>query len=162
MSNVRKKYNRRDMLRVLGCTAGSAFAAPLFYGCADSDDTVQSTTDSLQEKFWLHDNYAPVGESESFNLTVEGSLPPSLLGGYLRVGPNPSSGDSAHLFLGDGMVHGVRLEGGNATMYRARYPQTRQLENGPWAEKSTPPLDYVPANTSLIYHADKLLGTVNK
>jgi hypothetical protein len=110
MSNVRKKYNRRDMLRVLGCTAGSAFAAPLFYGCADSDDTVQSTTDSLQEKFWLHDNYAPVGESESFNLTVEGSLPPSLLGSYLRVGPNPSSGDSAHLFLEDGMVHGVRLD----------------------------------------------------
>jgi carotenoid cleavage dioxygenase len=158
MSNVRKKYNRRDMLRVLGCTAGSAFAAPLFYGCADSDDTVQSTTDSLQEKFWLHDNYAPVGESESFNLTIEGSLPPSLLGSYLRVGPNPSSGDSAHLFLGDGMVHGVRLEGGSATMYRARYPQTRQLENGPWAEKSAPPLDYVPANTSLIYHADKLLA----
>ena len=163
MNHQQKKYNRREILQFFGVSASLLAAFPFLEGCDDdsdssSDNSNSGAPDSGNDKFWLCDNYAPVEESEAFNLTVEGAIPPSLLGSYMRVGPNPSTGDSPHLFLGDGMVHRVRLEGGNATMYQSRYVQTRQLENGPWLEQSAPPLDYVPGNTSLIYHANKLLA----
>ena len=48
-------------------------------------------------------------KSTSTELKVEGTIPPELNGVYLRTGPNPASGTGDHWFLGDGMVHGIRL-----------------------------------------------------
>ena len=48
------------------------------------------------------------------DLEVTGSIPEELTGRYLRNGPNPVvAPDPAtyHWFLGDGMVHGLRLDG---------------------------------------------------
>lgn len=61
----------------------------------------------------LSGNYAPVlDELTAYDLPVTGTIPPELAGWYLRNGPNPADAASGHWFFGDGMVHGVRLEGG--------------------------------------------------
>lgn len=106
--------------------------------------------------WWLCGNFAPVEEHEAFDLTVEGTLPSPLDGLYLRNGANPLSGESGHWFLGDGMVHGVHLEGGQAQWYRARYVQTDILGT-PLPPGMFPTLTDHTANTSVIEHAGRLL-----
>ena len=68
--------------------------------------------------------YAPIpGDVTATELEVVGTLPVELNGRYLRNGPNPITPvDPAthHWFVGDGMVHGVRLGEGKADWYRAR------------------------------------------
>lgn len=82
-------------------------------------------SDTVAGNAYLVGNYAPVAEEvTAYDLPVEGELPPELEGRYLRNGPNPMSApDPAthHWFVGDGMVHGVRLRGGRAEWYRNRY-----------------------------------------
>ena len=74
-------------------------------------------------------NYAPVhDELTAFDLPVEGSIPAELNGWYLRNGPNPRAG-AAHWCVGDGMVHGVRLENGRAAWYRNRWVRTESFEH---------------------------------
>ncbi|MEZ5218364.1 MAG: carotenoid oxygenase family protein [Ilumatobacteraceae bacterium] len=74
---------------------------------------------------YLAGNYGPVREEvTAFDLAVIGELPPELNGRYLRNGPNPVGEvdlDSHHWFIGDGMVHGIRLREGKAEWYRNRY-----------------------------------------
>ncbi|MGI9616201.1 MAG: carotenoid oxygenase family protein [Acidimicrobiales bacterium] len=74
---------------------------------------------------YLSGNYGPVAEEvTAFDLPVIGELPAELSGRYLRNGPNPAQDvDPAthHWFIGDGMVHGVRLNEGRAEWYRNRY-----------------------------------------
>lgn len=74
---------------------------------------------------YLTGNFAPVhDEVTAFDLPVEGELPAELDGRYLRNGPNPAGEvDPAthHWFIGDGMVHGIRLRDGRAEWYRNRY-----------------------------------------
>ncbi len=73
---------------------------------------------------YLSGAYIPVQEEvTAYDLPVTGELPPELCGRYLRNGPNPAAevGADHHWFLGDGMVHGVRLNHGRAEWYRNRY-----------------------------------------
>ena len=74
---------------------------------------------------WLSGIYAPLDEEvTATELEVLGQLPPELDGRYLRNGPNPIGPvDPAthHWFVGDAMVHGIRLRGGQADWYRARF-----------------------------------------
>jgi carotenoid cleavage dioxygenase len=66
-------------------------------------------------------------ELTAHDLPVAGTLPPQLSGLYLRNGPNPRPGsDPRFFFAGDGMVHGIRLEAGQARWYRNRYVKTRR------------------------------------
>lgn len=80
---------------------------------------------------YLEGNFAPVAEEvTAVDLPVIGELPVELEGRYLRNGPNPLSvADPAthHWFIGDGMVHGVRLRGGRAEWYRNRYVGSTRL-----------------------------------
>lgn len=73
---------------------------------------------------WLEGIFAPIpGDTEAFDLEVIGAIPSELDGRYLRNGPNPVTPvDPAthHWFVGDGMVHGLRLRDGRAEWYRAR------------------------------------------
>lgn len=64
-------------------------------------------------------------------LDVTGTIPDALTGTYIRIGPNPFRPDPRghHWFVGDGMVHGVRLEGGKAAWYRNRYIRSQLLES---------------------------------
>jgi 8'-apo-carotenoid 13,14-cleaving dioxygenase len=64
--------------------------------------------------------------SEEFTLTelaVQGVIPPTLKGNYLKIGPNPIHPNLSnhHWFIGDGMVHGLAIEGGKAHWYRNRW-----------------------------------------
>ena len=82
--------------------------------------------------WFLQGNYAPVQDELTVtDLKVTGAIPPSLSGRYLRNGSNPKSGTAGHWFFGDGMVHGVRLDGGKAEWYRNRFVQTTKLDEGP-------------------------------
>jgi 8'-apo-carotenoid 13,14-cleaving dioxygenase len=80
---------------------------------------------------YLQGNYAPVAdEVTAFDLQVIGELPAELNGRYLRNGPNPMSEvdqSTHHWFIGDGMVHGVRLRDGKAEWYRNRYVGSTNL-----------------------------------
>lgn len=74
---------------------------------------------------YLEGPFAPVTEEvTAFDLPVSGQLPAELDGLYVRNGPNPiGEVDPAtyHWFVGDGMVHGVRLAGRSAQWYRNRW-----------------------------------------
>jgi carotenoid cleavage dioxygenase len=110
--------------------------------------------------FHLRGNFAPVADEATLGeLRVEGALPSELTGLYVRNGPNPRSGVSPHWFLGDGMVHGVRLESGRALGFRNRYVRTRRFEH-PDAPRVSPEgrfdLTLSAANTHVLAHAGKI------
>jgi len=82
---------------------------------------------SSAEPFVGEGYFVPVpDEITAHDLPVVGTLPPQLTGVYLRNGPNPRPGSTVPFFAGDGMVHGVRLEAGQARWYRNRFVKTRQ------------------------------------
>src|SRR5687767_14140364 len=82
---------------------------------------------SSAEPFAREAYFEPVpDEITAHDLPVAGTLPPQLTGLYLRNGPNPRPGHAGPFFTGDGMVHGVRLEGGRALWYRNRFVKTRR------------------------------------
>lgn len=61
---------------------------------------------------------------------VRGRIPPQLDGCYARIGPNPIvkvNPANHHWFVGDGMVHGVRLQAGRALWYRNRWIRSTQV-----------------------------------
>jgi carotenoid cleavage dioxygenase-like enzyme len=82
---------------------------------------------------FLDGNFAPVTEEvTSYDLPVTGTVPPELVGRLVRIGPNPTTpADPAtyHWFLGDGMVHGVRLRDGRAEWYRNRWVRDESTVN---------------------------------
>lgn len=98
---------------------------------------------------YLQENFAPVREEHTaFELEVTGTVPDHLDGRYLRIGPNPPAdpGPGYHWFLGEGMVHGVRLGDGRAQWYRNRYVVPRG--------------DDFPPNTNVLQHAGRTLALV--
>jgi 8'-apo-carotenoid 13,14-cleaving dioxygenase len=111
---------------------------------------------------YLERQFAPVAEERSETaLRVSGELPRELNGLYARIGPNPIQVDNPaayHWFIGDGMVHGLRLREGKALWYRNRWVGTdganralgRALLPGPRRGVS----DVV--NTNIIGHAGSL------
>ena len=102
-------------------------------------------------------------EIEAFDLAVEGALPPELFGDYIRNGPNPMPGaKTAHVFLGDGMLHGIRLEGGRARAYRNRWVRTRAfVEHASYVKMNgKADLTVAVANTNVVSHAGRLLALV--
>lgn len=111
--------------------------------------------------WWLSGNFAPVDvEIEAFDLPVEGALPPELSGLFVRNGPNPLDAPSAHWFLGDGMLHGLRLENGKARWYRNRYIATarrgRTIDRTDVAAIMDRTLST--ANTNIVRHAGRILA----
>ena len=76
---------------------------------------------------YLSGNYAPIPDEVTFtDLEVVGTIPEALDGRYLRTGPNPhvAPPEPHHWFVGDGMIHGVELQGGKAKSYRNRWVRT--------------------------------------
>src|SRR3954471_8341475 len=125
--------HRRAALQLLGMGAAGIGLGGLgaLAGCASSDGgsaaSGRSTTTAAVRKlpaydpkvpYWEQGNFAPVTTEETLtDLEVKGSLPPALSGLFVRNGSNPPTGKSAHWFVGDGMLHGVQLEGGKARWY---------------------------------------------
>ncbi|GAB5487554.1 MAG: carotenoid oxygenase family protein [Parasphingorhabdus sp.] len=109
----------------------------------------------------LDSNLAPVDEELTLeSLEVIGAIPHDLNGRYLRVGPNPKVGSAAHWFMGDGMIHGIELQGGRVNWYRNRFVKTPMLNKGAEATMTDlmSGLDHSLANTHIISHAGKLLA----
>jgi carotenoid cleavage dioxygenase-like enzyme len=115
-----------------------------------------------EKPFHLKGNFAPVSEEvTATDLRVEGAIPPELSGLFVRNGANPVTGHSAHWFLGNGMVHGVRLERGGASWYRNRYVQTPFLEDPERpriSPEGVPDRTVSAANTHVIGHAGEILA----
>ncbi len=95
------------------------------------------------------------------DVEVEGSLPPTLSGSYLRAGPNPL-GDPPqpyHWFIGDGMLHRIGLGEGVAS-YRNRWVRTAsvtdRLGETP-VDGPTQPL-YDVSNTNVMSFAGRVLS----
>jgi carotenoid cleavage dioxygenase len=101
----------------------------------------------------VHDNYwVPVpDEITAHDLPVHGTLPPQLTGSYLRNGPNPRPGAKLPFIAGDGMIHGIRLEAGQARWYRNRFVKTRR-DTGIRGGRSS--------NTHVFAHAGHILSLV--
>lgn len=98
-------------------------------------------------------------------LNVAGTIPPELDGLYVRIGPNPVKPPNPaayHWFMGDGMVHGVRLQAGGALWYRNRWIRSNAVS----AALGEPPApgprnarsDTV--NTNVLGHAGKTWALV--
>ncbi|CAI9771646.1 unnamed protein product [Fraxinus pennsylvanica] len=91
---------------------------------------------SVDPRYVLSDNFAPVDElPPTLCQVVEGSLPTSLNGAYIRNGPNPQflPRGPYHLFDGDGMLHSIRISDGKATLcsrYVKTYKYTVENKNG--------------------------------
>jgi len=115
---------------------GKQFPEQLFSTVVDrvAIRAIDHGLDSLQEVpssvTWADDfNGAlkPVTPTGHVKLTVKsGKLPVDLSGDYMRVGPNvcvwpPTK--RTHVIDGDGMVHSIRIKGGEAT-YHCKYLQT--------------------------------------
>ena len=110
-------------------------------------------------EWFLRGNWAPLDEeNEIRNLKVDGSIPTELDGIYLRTGPNPKDGKGSHWFLGDGMVHGIRLKNGKAEWYRNRFVQTLDI-----TEPLTDPMAGLgdlrrgKGNTHVVAHNEKIM-----
>lgn len=115
-----------------------------------------------EKPFHLQGNFAPVrDEVTAYDLPVVGALPPELTGLYARQSANPRSGVSDHWFMGDGMVHGVRLEAGRAAWYRNRYVKTTFLADPDKPRISdTGVIDRTlsRANTHVLRHGGRILA----
>jgi carotenoid cleavage dioxygenase-like enzyme len=128
----------------------------------DSHDTIAADNMPTTGDFFQVGNYAPVvDELTEFALPVEGALPADLDGWYLRNGPNPRQA-GAHWFTGDGMIHGVRVEGGQAKWYRNRWVRTDSFveDFALYNADGTRNLRASVANTHVVNHAGKTLALV--
>ncbi|HEY4004219.1 MAG TPA: carotenoid oxygenase family protein [Pseudonocardia sp.] len=117
---------------------------------------------------YLEGNFAPVRQEQTVTeLPVTGAIPAHLDGRYLRNGPNPvSEVDPAayHWFMGDGMVHGVRLCDGRARWYRNRWVRAphvaRELGEPSRKVRLRAGAEAIGANTNVIRHAGRTIALV--
>lgn len=116
------------------------------------------------ENPYLSGNYAPVQtEVTATDLEVTGTVPGFLDGRYLRTGPNPlgeSDPQRYHLFLGEGMAHGLRIGDGRAQWYRNRWVRSAEVarklgERWPGGS-SRGGVDFA-GNTNIVGHAGRTL-----
>lgn len=140
---------RRDFLNYTGLGVVGAASASMLPGCGEEQPSV---------KFWQQGNFRPVSEEVTeTTLKVKGSIPSELSGLYVRNGTNSSTGIAEHFFGGDGMLHGVRLEGGQAKWYRNRYVDTPvyRKEAGGFG---APKMENTTSAVSLLYHGGELMS----
>ena len=111
----------------------------------------------------LRGNWAPVSDERTLtDLAVSGSIPPELDGVYIRNGANPITGMSDHPFIGDGMVHGMRLRDGSAEWYRNRYVKTPFISDPDRpvidVDQSLMDMTSSKANTNVVGHGGLILA----
>jgi carotenoid cleavage dioxygenase len=98
-------------------------------------------------------------------LKVTGEIPAALNGLYVRNGPNPLTKVHApthHWFIGDAMLHGIRLQDGKALWYRNRWVRSNGVSDAlgePRAPGPRHPRTDI-ANTNIVGHAGKLWAIV--
>ncbi|WP_375382661.1 carotenoid oxygenase family protein [uncultured Sphingomonas sp.] len=109
-------------------TVVGAVASPIVSGIAAFNKRRLPTRDAPHPL--LTGIHEPMTEELTLtDLAVDGTIPPELDGRYVRIGPNPAAADprSYHFFTGDGMLHGIRLQGGQAHWYRNRWIRSTEV-----------------------------------
>lgn len=116
---------------------------------------------------YLEGIHEPMSEEVTLdNLTVKGEIPAQLDGLYVRNGPNPHAVESPathHWFVGDAMLHGVRIQAGEALWYRNRWLRSTDIckhLGEPVASGPRSPSGVEVANTNVIGHAGKIWAIV--
>lgn len=108
--------------------------------------------------------YRPMTEELTIEaLPVTGAIPAALNGRYLRIGPNPMAADPAnyHWFTGDGMIHGLRIEGGAALWYRNRWVRSEAVSAALGEPRVAGPRhSFDTVNTNIFGFAGKTFGVV--
>lgn len=116
---------------------------------------------------YLKGNFAPVPRESTLvekELRVHGAIPKALHGTLLRNGPNPAGeiSDKHHWFVGDAMLHAVRIEDGRALGYRNRWVRTASLQEkvGLTAAPVSPHQPPIQASgaVNVIEHAGRILA----
>jgi carotenoid cleavage dioxygenase len=125
----------------------------------------RSMQDGDREHRFLTGIHTPMHDEMTLtDLAVTGTIPVELTGRYVRIGPNPFKPDPRgyHWFIGDGMVHGVRLRGRKAEWYRNRYIRSNMLEaeGGPKAAPGKRRNAHDTVNTNIIQVAGKTMALV--
>ncbi len=98
----------------------------------------------MREEMTLHD------------LPVDGAIPRELDGRYVRIGPNPAAPDprTYHFFVGDGMLHGLRIRDGQALWYRNRWICSTEVAKARGVPAAPGPRHiFDTVNTSVLDHA---------
>ena len=121
--------------------------------------------DSAQDHPFLTGIHAPIHDERTItDLKVTGQIPAELSGRYVRIGPNPFKPDPRghHWFIGDGMVHGICLNDGQAEWYRNRYIRSQVLEaaGGPKAAPGPRRTARDGVNTNVVKIAGKITAIV--
>lgn len=90
-------------------------------------DLLQDVSSSIGWAEKMNGAMVPVSPAENVKMTLKsGKVPEDLTGVYMRVGPNAQfwpPKKRTHAFDGDGMVHSVRISGGEAS-YHCRFMET--------------------------------------
>jgi carotenoid cleavage dioxygenase len=98
------------------------------------------------------------------DLKVTGQIPADLDGRYVRIGPNPATPPNTaayHWFLGDGMIHGVRLKNGKAEWYRNRWIRSTAVSKALGEpEAPGPRATFDTVNTNFVGHAGSTWAVV--
>ena len=173
-----QNWDRRAVLRSLGLGAAGLSVGGLgvLTGCSSDDpdrassaaggssstaapsSTVARTPYDPDVPYWEQGNFVAVTTEETAtNLAVKGAIPSGLSGLFVRNGSNPPTGKSLHWFLGDGMVHGVRIQDGKAAWYRNRYVQTPLHKAN--EDLGVPGKANNQSNVAVVHHGGKLLTT---
>jgi 8'-apo-carotenoid 13,14-cleaving dioxygenase len=98
-------------------------------------------------------------------LRVSGEIPAQLNGRYLRNGPNPLVPPKAaayHWFMGDAMIHGLRLEGGKALWYKNRWVRSSRVSQALGEPEAPGPRSamFDNPNTNIVGHAKQIWAVV--
>ncbi len=110
--------------------------------------------------------HRPMKEEKTlFSLEVIGEIPESLNGLYSRIGPNPITpriDERHHWFLGDGMVHGLRIEQGKASWYRNRWIRSHAVSKALGETSAPGPRNNIAdnANTNVVQIGGRLFAIV--
>lgn len=129
------------------------------------NQTMRERVPHSPHNVYLEGPFAPVPTELTLNqLSVTGQVPAQLNGMYLRIGPNPthvSNPATYHWFTGEGMVHGVRLQGGQAQWYRNRWIASDGVQQGRGQPRTPGPRRGVSdvVNTNVYGHAGRIWAT---
>ena len=158
---------RRDFIKHSLLAAGSLAIPPaLLSACGNVADPVgEPFVVDPSRPWWLQGNFVGVhDELDAYDLPVRGRIPTELAGLYVRNGSNPKNDLSPHWFLGDGMVHGIRLGGGKALAYHNRFVRTPYYEKGVTFDQAIsaglPPSKFnTTSNVSVIYQGGRIYSS---
>ncbi|MET1028950.1 MAG: carotenoid oxygenase family protein, partial [Dongiaceae bacterium] len=170
MSNAGGVVTRRSFLAIGGAILAAnngPFASRLAAADNLGADGMSQIDPWTSENPFLRGAFTPVfDERDDADLAVQGDIPRTLRGVFMRNGPNPQFPPDNHYaypFDGTGMIHALYLENGQAR-YRNRWVLTREVlaeraaRHRIYNSTFSPPPQADLANTNIVYHAGRYLA----